>query len=263
MKKYWCLKFFFLITLTTLNGQSPYQLKLYDEVAYYGIGLSTIVAGRHLTTSSAFFTTDELASLDSDDVNRLDRIAVNQFSLASGKASDLLLYSSFLGPHLFLASKKSRNHYGDIMTLYGEAILINTGITMMTKSLFRRPRPYAFSEAITDEYKLSREAKTSFISGHTSTVAVNSFFVAKVFSDFYPESKWKPIVWFTAAALPAATGILRVSAGKHYPTDVIAGYAVGATIGILLPHFHRHKLLHSTGLQIDVWGNGGRIVWQF
>ncbi len=263
MKKYWCTLLSLLLSLNLIWCQSPYEYKLNEEVAYYGVGLSTIAAGRYLTTSSAFFTTDELESLNPDDVNRLDRIAVNQFSIASGHASDVLLYSSFLGPHLFLVSKKPRSHYGDIMTLYGEAILLNTGITMMTKSLFRRPRPYAFSEALTDEYKLSRAAKTSFISGHTSTVAVNSFFAAKVFSDFYPESKWKPVVWITAVALPAATGILRVTAGRHYPTDVIAGYAVGATIGILIPHFHKNKSSSDKGVQVDIWGNGGRIVWQF
>ena len=139
-------------------------------------------------------------------------------------------------PYLLLAGKETRNEFGQIMLLYGQAFSLNSGVTLMSKSLFRRPRPYSFNSGITAEYKLTREAKTSFISGHTSMTAMNSFFVAKVFSDFYPDSKWKPVVWVVAASIPAATGTMRILAGKHYPTDVIAGYAVGATIGFLIPH---------------------------
>jgi membrane-associated phospholipid phosphatase len=263
MNKYGYTIWIFFFSLSFAFGQSPYRLKIYQEVAYYGTGLTSIAAGRYLTTGSPFFTTDELETLNPNDVNRLDRIAINQFSQFASDAGDIILYTSFITPHLFLIPKKTRDHYNHIITLYGEAILINAGVTMMTKSLFRRPRPYAFSESITDEYKLSRRAKTSFVSGHTSFVATNSFFAAKVFSDFYPDSEWKPIVWITAAALPAATGTFRITAGRHYPTDVIAGYALGATIGILIPHLHRHTSLADKGVQIDVWGNGGRIVWQF
>ena len=66
-------------------------------------------------------------------------------------------------------------------------------------------------------------------------LATFSFFTAKVFSDTNPNSKLRPWVWSSAALLPAVTGYLRVKGGKHFPTDVIVGYAVGAAIGILVP----------------------------
>jgi hypothetical protein len=34
---------------------------------------------------------------------------------------------------------------------------------------------------------------------------------------------------------------LRVQAGKHFPTDVLVGAAVGSAIGYFIPYFHRQK----------------------
>ena len=80
-----------------------------------------------------------------------------------------------------------------------------------------------------------------FFSGHTSSSAYFSFFTAKVFADTHPNSKWKPVVWGSAIALPAMTGYLRYKAGKHFPTDVIVGYGVGAAFGILIPELYKNK----------------------
>ncbi|MCB0632786.1 MAG: phosphatase PAP2 family protein, partial [Lewinella sp.] len=103
--------------------------------------------------------------------------------------------------------------------------------------MFKRPRPYAFSRIlpgmISEQILLKKNTLRSFFSGHTSIVACNSFMAAKMLTDFYPESKVKPIIWTTATLLPAITGYLRVKAGKHFITDVLAGLAAGAAVGLL------------------------------
>ena len=164
---------FSLLFFNSTISQSPYKMKLGKEAILYGTGLTTIALGRNWSNGSPFFTTDELSSLDPNDVNRLDRIAINNFSHTADKASDYLLYTGFAMPYLFLTGKETRNDFGKIMLLYGEAFCLNSGVTLMSKSLFRRPRPYSFNAGITAEYKLSREAKTSFISGHTSMTVLS------------------------------------------------------------------------------------------
>jgi len=143
---------------------------------------------------------------------------------------------------LFLAGKKSRKNFGKIATLYGETAFITTGITLLIKATVKRNRPFVYNSDAPLAKKTTRNARTAFLSGHTSISAANSFFAAKVFSDYYPDSKWKPAVWTTAAVIPAITGYLRVRAGKHFPTDTIAGYALGAAAGILIPHLHKKKI---------------------
>ena len=248
---------------TFTYSQSPYQTSWKKEWPYIGSGVSTLSLGFYLNARSKLFTGDELLALNPANINSFDRIAVSNFSKNADHVSDVFLYGSVVAPFLLLGGRESRSRFGQIMILYGEAFAINGGVTLISKSLFKRPRPYVFNEEVLTDFKLSKKARASFISGHTSVTALNSFFAAKVFSDFYPNSKWKPVVWTLAATIPAATGYLRVRAGKHFPTDVIAGYAVGAAIGILVPHFHRNKNKKSTNLHLDMGYNQARLVWQF
>jgi undecaprenyl-diphosphatase len=42
-----------------------------------------------------------------------------------------------------------------------------------------------------------------------------------------------------ATGVTTFTSVERVRAGKHFPTDVIAGAFAGAGIGVIVPHLHR------------------------
>ena len=44
---------------------------------------------------------------------------------------------------------------------------------------------------------------------------------------------------WVAAAVPAVVAYFRIRAGKHFLTDNLVGYAVGATVGVLVPRLHR------------------------
>ena len=65
------------------------------------------------------------------------------------------------------------------------------------------------------------------------------FFTAKTLTDYVDRPGVEAVAWTTAALLPAATGFFRYKAGKHFPSDVIVGYVVGATVGVLIPHLHK------------------------
>ena len=69
--------------------------------------------------------------------------------------------------------------------------------------------------------------------------ACTAVFAATVWSDLNPKSKWTPWVWAGAVELPSYTAWQRVPAGKHFPTDVLVGLAVGAVLGRLVPVLHR------------------------
>ena len=44
-----------------------------------------------------------------------------------------------------------------------------------------------------------------------------------------------------AAVPPAVVGYYRMKGGKHFRTDVLAGIAVGAATGILIPELHKRS----------------------
>ena len=113
--------------------------------------------------------------------------------------------------------------------------------TDLTKNLVSRPRPFTYYNAAPLADRMDSDARKSFFSGHTSMTAANSFYAAKMYSDLYPDSRWRPWVWTAAAVLPAITAQQRMAAGKHFLSDVLVGYVVGGFIGYMVPEFHRRR----------------------
>jgi membrane-associated phospholipid phosphatase len=103
----------------------------------------------------------------------------------------------------------------------------------------KRTRPFVYQHELSIEERMSTSARQSFWSGHTSQTATMCFLTAKLYADYHPDSKWKPVMWTAAATIPAATGIFRMTAGKHFPTDVLVGYVTGAAIGFFIPRLHK------------------------
>jgi membrane-associated phospholipid phosphatase len=109
------------------------------------------------------------------------------------------------------------------------------------KGLTTRNRPYVYDVNSPAEEKYKTGARHSFYSGHTSFAASNSFFTARVFSEYLTNSTTKTLIWTAAALIPAVTGFSRVNSHNHFPTDVIVGYIVGAAIGYLIPELHKYE----------------------
>lgn len=166
-----------------------------------------------------------------------------------------MLYASVGLSAALLAGKESRRDFVKIGILFAETMAINAGLTNISKSIFQRPRPYVFAKNWDPIRILSSNDRAAFVSGHTSGSAAGAFFFARVFSDYYPHSKLKPYVWGLAFGMPALTGYLRIRAGKHYPTDVMAGYLLGGSIGYFLPKLHK-KSAKESGLRIVPTGSG-------
>ena len=232
------------------SAQSPYSLNTKNEIYWLSSGISILGLGYGLGTATKPLTADEILNLNPNDVNSFDRFATTNYDLGIQRLSDGFLYSSFAGAIPFLFDKKVRKDVITLGIIYTEAATITAGTTLLTKYITERNRPFVYNTNADLDEKLRRQARHSFFSGHTSIAAMNTFFIAKVFSDYHPDSKYKPLVWAGAVLIPAATGYARVEGGKHFPTDVIAGYAVGALAGYFVPHFHKKKNQKELGFHI-------------
>jgi membrane-associated phospholipid phosphatase len=115
----------------------------------------------------------------------------------------------------------------------------------MIKGMANRGRPYVYNPDTPADKISTVNATESFLSGHTSFAAANMFFIATVYAQHHPDGKLKPYLWTGAAVVPAVVGVLRVASGNHFTTDVIAGYALGAATGMLIPTIHKIKTQKS------------------
>ena len=245
------------------NSTSPYTINWKKEPIYFAAGGATAGLGFYFRDETPLFTPNELTTLDPQDVNAFDRLAIDLESPWADEFSDVLLIGATLAPGLLLAGKEVRQDFLKIGVLYGEMFLISGGLAHLSKFTFRRPRPYVFNSGADLSSKQKLNARTAFVSGHTSQTAASMFFAAKVFNDYFPDSKLKPFVWATAATVPAVVGYLRVRAGRHFPTDVMAGYALGAAVGILVPQLHKVHRVTDGRLSFYPGFNGGAVVWNF
>lgn len=190
-------------------------------------------------------TETEISNLDANDIWKFDRWATQQDAskaIQAHETSDYIMYGAVALPLLLAFDSKIRKDWFPLAVLYVETHAVNSGLYFLTAGTIDRIRPFAYNPDVPLTDKMSSGTKISFFSGHTSTTAVSTFFMAKVYSDYHPELGNKKF-WLYGAALvpPIVVGYLRIKAMKHFPTDVITGLAVGAAVGILVPHLHKIK----------------------
>jgi membrane-associated phospholipid phosphatase len=80
--------------------------------------------------------------------------------------------------------------------------------------------------------------------------------MAQVYADYHPDSHAKWVFYSLAGATTGVTAYLRYRAGQHFPTDLLLGIAQGTLTGLLVPHFHKHKLIKDANLSILPFSNG-------
>ena len=152
--------------------------------------------------------------------------------------SDVLLFSSIAVPGLLMFDQEVKNDYRNFSLVWAQSFFLTLGFTNFTKVLVGRPRPYLYADNASDDYKLKKDNRKSFFSGHTSISAVSWFLMASMYEDYRPGSNILPYLWASAFLVPAYTAYCRYDAGKHFLSDVVAGYLVGSAIGVLVPKWY-------------------------
>ena len=224
-------------------ASSPYELNTKNELIYLGAGATLALTGYLNERDRAAPTESELAALDSNDIPGFERRFAGTWDEDSHKLSDIAFAAGVLSPlSLFFVDKKAdRNDYLTLGVMYLETFALTSGGMALSKGSITRYRPLAYGSDTPLSEKLKHDTKRSFFSGHAALTTSGFIFSASVFSDYHPDSKYKTPVWAAAITGSVVTGLLRIKAGKHFPTDVIAGWAWGGTVGYLIPTLHKKE----------------------
>lgn len=249
-KKTWIVLLILVLIANGLLAQDrpfPYELKKRDFLLL-PLSLGMTVLGSSFMDNQEPITLDEIKLLDRNNVNGYDRSATYnwspKWSNRSDRYRDILVYSTLAlmtVPPLF-HSKLSE--IGTVAFMFLESSLFLTGFTYITKAAVGRRRPYVYNTALSVEERHAiggDDAYSSFFSGHTAAAFTAATFISKVMTDIHGDSIWTKLLWGSSMTVAAMTGYARVKAGKHYPTDVIAGAVVGFAIGYMIPTLHKKK----------------------
>ena len=184
------LSYSFSFSQSTNN--EPFELSPGKEAIIIGTGTAVGITALFVISNNDKLTEEEIKSISPDEVWKFDRIAIGNYQ--EDILGDALVYSSFLLPLTFLANDDARDDFGTLSLMYGEVVLLNASINGLFKGLTTRNRPYVYYENSPTEEIYKVGARHSFYSGHTSFAASNSFFTARVFSDYLTNSTTKTII---------------------------------------------------------------------
>lgn len=240
---------FLVANCTYAQDASVYEIDWSKDKYYITGGLAVLGTDYFLLQKQKIITEQYISGLNTNDISSFDRSAIFNNSTTARDISDQFRNFCVLFPFVTVLSKQGKSEWEALSIMYLETLIINTAITSLSKVMFTRTRPFVYNENIPIEQKLNKDAQHSFFSGHVSTVSAMSFFTATVLSDLHPDSKYKWLWWSGAASIPAIAAYTRYEAGRHFPTDVIVGYGVGAIIGYLIPKIHK---VDSNKLKLDV-----------
>jgi membrane-associated phospholipid phosphatase len=236
----------FLFSLNISNAQnetSPYEWKWKRDGIWTATALAGNALGFYFIVNKDGLTESELQTVVAgrDNINAIDRWAAGKSSQTASDISDIPFYLSFAAPLALFFEDAVNDNGGQIFGLFLESMATTGALYTLTAGLVDKSRPYVYDENESLRRRLNASGQRSFFSGHTSVTATATFFVAKVYQDFNPNSPGIPYIWAGAIALPAAVGALRIEAGQHFLTDVMLGYAIGASIGYFVPELHKKK----------------------
>ncbi len=191
------------------------------------IGL-VLFFGMALALAALFFfawMADEIMEGDTLRLDEYIRGFVHQFAFPA--LTILMQIASFLGSTLFLTllgisivitlylNKHRRGAIIFTITTIGASLLLAS-----LKIAFRRARPEPFFDTILP-------ASYSFPSGHSLASFCFYGALAAIITVRIEKFRLKILVWLAATILILLIGISRIYLGVHYPSDVLAGFAVG------------------------------------
>ena len=169
-----------------------------------------------------------LASSQNIDIDILQKINVNRntefdpaFKTITNTAVPLSIATPVMMYTIGLIQKDSLIKQKALFI--GETFLASAFITIASKSIIKRDRPYVTHPSI---QPLSLEGSYSMPSGHTSS----AFATATSLSMAYP--KWYVVV--PSFVWASSVGYSRMHLGVHYPSDVLVGALVGSGSAVLM-----------------------------
>lgn len=218
-------------------ARSQASVDLYHGLAFFGAGAVTSLAGSpsRRWSSRNDFDTGIRSGL------RLGNLSARR---SADTASDALLAfsmavlpaSGILAQHL---REQDCTKTWDMATDTIESLGLTLFITNVIKTVAGRERPFGRScnsAALLDSDCSSEDRQLSFISGHSSIAAAGAglscaFAFKREAWGSSAAAKWGPCA--TGALASVATGLLRVGADRHWTSDILGGFAVGAVVGWL------------------------------
>lgn len=225
---------------TGMDEREVYRINPIVDYTVTGVGTAWSAYALSKIYNKTPPTESDVLLLDKNNVNVLDRWAIYPYDQQLIDLSNYPFYAAIPLPLLFFVTNTpTRKDFFKLSLLYWETLSVMGLLGTSATYFVDRYRPYCYTDETTMEQRTSKVATNSFFSGHVEMVAAPTFLIAKVYSDYYPESSATWMFYGAAVAVTGFTAYCRLLSGAHFPTDILLGAVVGASCGILVPQMHK------------------------
>lgn len=196
---------------------------------------------------------EDILKLDKKNINFIDKNFIFETQIHQGSISDILLYTSLAMPivYSFFADFTTQD-FINFNFRYAQMQLLNAGITLWTKNLVTRYRPYTYQENLEMKDRRQSDGRNSFYSGHTTMAFGAATYLAYSYELTNNSRLNKNLVWVGTFALASSTGLFRIFEQKHFLSDILVGSIVGTGLGILFAKQNSQNLfLTNTSKQVE------------
>ena len=160
---------------------------------------------------------------DRSSVPFFDRWVIAPTRRSAGTASDFVRVGIAAVTWLKLVDEGPRGHAGIVASM--ESLLWAKGTVHLVKALVGRKRPVLYTDSGIEVAHVGSNQR-SWPSGHAATAAALATSYCLTRRDLSGTGRVDWRCWLAAAGA-VAVGTLRMAAAKHYPSDVLSGWAAG------------------------------------
>ncbi len=180
-------------------------------------------------------TEEQRLELRIDDLPVIDRLLVYPDHSVLGGISDMVAYGQVLVPVGAAAFGLERQAATDLLARHYQVLAITYGSAYLLKAAVWRARPYLY-HGVPPNRVGDPSGANSFPSSHVAIAFASAAFISTV-----AERHWDrhaTLITVTSYAAASLAAALRIAAGRHFVTDVLAGAALGIAVGWGVPTAH-------------------------
>ena len=182
-------------------------------------------------------TEEERLGLTLNQLPSIDRALVFPADSLIAGISDLISYGQVLVPIGVAAFGLEPPDAQDVLARHYQVLTITYGTSYLLKAAIWRARPFLYHANLPEDLARDRTGGNSFPSSHVAIAFASATFISTV-ADEYWDERYTTLLSVGSYAAATMAAILRIAAGRHFVSDVLAGAILGIVVGWAVPTAH-------------------------